>query len=100
MTATAAGLWSSRGHAPQVEGNINNSDMDFCDAPELGGVFGLWAGIANQQSNPYFSIGGVAKVRPAAGKTASQVWLEGFFAQQQQEEDGGGGTEQQAAEAA
>eukprot|EP01052_Picozoa_sp_SAG31_P043226 SAG31_NODE_7132_length_1780_cov_2.946460_3_plen_102_part_01 len=33
------------GHAPQVDGNINDSDFDFCDAPELGGVFGLWAGI-------------------------------------------------------
>ena len=26
----------------------------------MGGVFGLWGGIANQQSNPYFQIGGVA----------------------------------------
>eukprot|EP01051_Picozoa_sp_SAG22_P001993 SAG22_NODE_84_length_21617_cov_48.600102_16_plen_187_part_00 len=76
---TAAQEAAIHGHAPQHDGNINNSDFDFCDAPELGGVFGLWAGIANQQSNPYFNIGGVAKVQPAGGKSASQVWLESFF---------------------
>ena len=76
---TAAQSAAIHGHAPQVEGNINDSDFDFCDAPDLGGVFGLWAGIANQQSNPYFNIGGVAKVQPSGGKSASQIWLEGFF---------------------
>ena len=61
------------GHAPQVLGNINDSDFDLCDAPDMGGVFGLWGGIANQQSNPYFSIGGVAK-----GVTVQQ-YFEQYF---------------------
>ena len=38
------------GHAPQVLGDINNSDFDFCDTED--GVLGVFAGIANQQSNP------------------------------------------------
>ena len=71
--ATSAEKAAIFGHAPQVLGNINDSDFDFCDAPDMGGVFGLWAGIANQQNNPYFNIGGVVK-----GIT-SQQWLEGYF---------------------
>ena len=61
------------GRAPQELGNINDSDFDLCDAPDMGGVFGLWSGIANQQSNPYFSIGGVAK-----GVTVQQ-YFEQYF---------------------
>lgn len=56
-----------------IQGNINDSDLDFCDAPDKGGVFVLWAGIANQRGNPYFNIGGIV-----AG-TTSQEWLEGCF---------------------
>jgi hypothetical protein len=59
------------GHAPQTEGDINNSDFDFCDTAD--GVFGLFAGIANQRSNPYFNIGAIAK-----GVTSSQ-WLASYF---------------------
>ena len=79
FSPTVAQSAAIHGHAPQRAGNINDSDFDFCDAPELGGVFGLWAGIANQQSNPYFNIGGLAKVQPSDGKSASQIWLERFF---------------------
>ena len=47
---TAAELAAIHGHAPQVLGDINNSDFDFCDTEV--GVLGVFAGIANQQSNP------------------------------------------------
>ena len=47
---TAAELAAIHGHAPQVLGDINNSDFDFCDTED--GVLGVFAGIANQQSNP------------------------------------------------
>ena len=47
------------GHAPQAEGNINDSDFDFCDTPD--GVLAVFAGIANQQSNPYFNIAAIAR---------------------------------------
>ena len=40
---------------------------------DKGGVFALWAGIANQRGNPYFNIGGVV------ANTTSQEWLEGYF---------------------
>ena len=70
---TAAELDAIHGHAPQTEGNINDSDFDFCDAPDKGGVFAVWAGIANQRSNPYFNIGGLVN------GTTSQEWLEGYF---------------------
>jgi hypothetical protein len=59
------------GHAPQALGDINNSDFDFCDTKD--GVFGLFAGIANQQSNPYFNIAALAK------GTTSAKWLAGYF---------------------
>jgi hypothetical protein len=72
-TPTAAELDAIHGHAPQVEGNINDSDFDFCDAPDKGGVFAIWAGIANQRGNPYFNIGGIAR------NVTSQQWLEGYF---------------------
>ena len=51
--------------------DINDSDFDFCDSAE--GVVGIFAGIANQQGNPYFNIAGLAK-----GVTSKQ-WLEGYF---------------------
>jgi hypothetical protein len=51
--------------------DINDSDFDFCDSAE--GVVGIFAGIANQQANPYFNVAAIAK-----GVT-SQQWLEGYF---------------------
>jgi hypothetical protein len=60
------------GHAPQEDGDINNSDFDFCDSE--GGVFAVYAGIANQKSNPYFYEGAFAP------NVTSAEWLAGFFA--------------------
>lgn len=58
-------------NGPLTLGNINDSDFDFCDTDE--GVLGVFAGIANQQSNPYFSI---ATIVP--GQTTSE-WLSSMF---------------------
>ena len=59
------------GHAPQVGGDINDSDFDFCDTAD--GVLGIFAGIANQESNPYFNIAAIARNKTSAG------WLESYF---------------------
>ena len=59
------------GHAPQAEGDINNSDFDFCDTPE--GVLGIYAGNGNQVSNPYFNAAAIAR------NTTSAAWLASFF---------------------
>ena len=56
---------------PQVDGNINDSDFDFCDTPE--GVLGVYSGISNQQSNPYF---GEATL---LANTTSAKWLASLF---------------------
>lgn len=55
----------------QAEGDINNSDFDFCDTSE--GVLGIFAGIANQQNNPYFNIAAIAR-----NMTESE-WLASYF---------------------
>lgn len=57
--------------APRVDGNINNSDYDFCDTPE--GVLGVYAGISNQQSNPYFG-----EATLVANATSAE-WLASLF---------------------
>ena len=75
FNATANEKAAIHGRAPQVLGNINDSDFDLCDAPDMGGVFAVWGGIANQQSNPYFQIGGLAK-----GLTVQQYFEQYFSA--------------------
>ncbi len=59
------------GHAPQAHGDINDSDFDFCDTTE--GVLGIFAGIANQASNPYFNIAAIAR------NMTSAQWLASYF---------------------
>ena len=69
--ATAAERAAIHGHAPQAHGDINDSDFDFCDTTE--GVLGIFAGIANQASNPYFNIAAIAR-----NQTSAQ-WLASYF---------------------
>eukprot|EP01051_Picozoa_sp_SAG22_P008639 SAG22_NODE_670_length_7987_cov_2.733519_1_plen_1844_part_00 len=83
-------IFDSNVSAPQVDGNINDSDFDFCDTPE--GVLGVYAGISNQQSNPYF---GEATL---LANTTSANWLASLFRvpagspmQLKSDDNGGGG---------
>ena len=69
--AEHAAIFDANVSAPQVDGNINDSDFDFCDTP--GGVLGVYAGISNQQSNPYF---GEATL---IANTSSAEWLASLF---------------------
>ena len=69
--ATGAERAAIFGHAPQQDGDINNSDFDFCDTAD--GVLGIFAGIANQASNPYFNIAALAP------NTTSAAWLASYF---------------------
>lgn len=48
------------------------SDFDFCDTDD--GVLGIFAGIANQASNPYFNIAAIAR------NMTSEEWLASYFA--------------------
>ena len=68
---TSAELAAIFGHAPQAKGNINDSDFDFCDTAD--GVLGVFAGIANQESNPYFNIAAIAR------NTTEAKWLASYF---------------------
>lgn len=56
----------------QDRGDINDSDFDFCDTAH-GDVLGIFAGIANQASNPYFNI--AASVQ----NMTSAQWLASYF---------------------
>lgn len=65
-------------NGPLILGDINNSDFDFCDTED--GVLGILAGIANQQSNPYFNIATIAK-----GQNSAE-WLASYFPEALSEE--------------
>eukprot|EP01049_Picozoa_sp_SAG25_P004463 SAG25_NODE_282_length_10426_cov_27.226784_2_plen_671_part_00 len=71
-TPTKAERAAILGHAPQDRGDINDSDFDFCDTAH-GDVLGIFAGIANQASNPYFNI--AASVQ----NMTSAQWLASYF---------------------
>ena len=69
--AEHAAIFNANVSAPQEDGNINNSDFDFCDTSE--GVLGVYAGISNQKSNPYFG-----EATLVANATSAE-WLQSLF---------------------